>query len=111
MTDGQPTDEELKRRSEALGARIAERRALLPENRPAGNETQGLRGAAEGFKIASEFVAGVLVGTAIGFGIDRLAGTAPFGLIVFLMIGFAAGVLNVVRGTAKKPVSGEDEPS
>lgn len=56
---------------------------------------------AQGFKIASEFVAGVLVGAAIGYGVDRLFGTLPFGLIFFLLIGFAAGVLNVVRSAGK----------
>lgn len=111
MSEEHPTDEELDRRRAALGARIAEQRARLPENRPAANATQGMRGVAEGFKIASEFVAGVLVGTAIGYLIDRLAGTTPFGLIFFLLIGFAAGVTNVVRSTSKKPDSVDDASS
>jgi ATP synthase protein I len=98
-----PSEDELKRRGDALSARIAESRARQPENREPANPTQGMRGAAEGFKIASEFVAGVLVGTAIGYGIDQLFGTTPFGLIVFLLIGFAAGVLNVIRATSKRP--------
>ena len=50
-----------------------------------------------GFRLSSELVAGVLVGAAIGWGIDRLLSTSPFGLIVFLLLGFAAGVVNVVR--------------
>jgi ATP synthase protein I len=50
-----------------------------------------------GFRLSSELVAGVLVGAALGWGIDRLLSTSPFGLIVFLLLGFAAGVVNVVR--------------
>jgi ATP synthase protein I len=50
-----------------------------------------------GFRLSSELVAGVLVGAAIGWGIDRLLSTSPFGLIVFLLLGFVAGVVNVVR--------------
>ncbi len=50
-----------------------------------------------GFRLSSELVAGVLVGAAIGWGIDRLLSTSPFGLIVFLLLGFTAGVVNVVR--------------
>ncbi len=96
-----PTDAELEQRRRLLEERLATSRAKLPENRAEANRTAGMRGAAYGFKIASEFVAGVLVGTAIGYGIDRLFGTTPFGLIVFLMIGFAAGVLNVLRGAAQ----------
>lgn len=101
-----PSEAELERRRRALDARIAESRAALPESRPEANRTAGMQGVAYGFKIASEFVAGVLVGTAIGYGIDRLFGTTPFGLIVFLMIGFAAGVLNVVRGAAQATPGG-----
>jgi ATP synthase protein I len=50
-----------------------------------------------GFRLSSELVAGVLVGAALGWGIDRLLSTSPFGLIVFLLLGFVAGVVNVVR--------------
>jgi ATP synthase protein I len=102
MTDDHDdAEDERRRRSDELGARIAASRAQLPENRPEPNRTQGMRGVAEGFKIASEFTAGILVGTAIGFGVDRLFGTSPFGLVFFLLIGFAAGVLNVIRSTSK----------
>jgi ATP synthase protein I len=50
-----------------------------------------------GFRLSSELIAGVLVGAAIGWGFDRLLSTSPFGLIVFLLLGFVAGVVNVVR--------------
>jgi ATP synthase protein I len=102
MSDEDP-ENDLRRRRDALDARLAESRSRLPENRPAANPTRGARGTAEGFKIASEFVGGILVGVAIGYGIDRLFGTTPFGLIAFLLIGFAAGVLNVIRSTTRKP--------
>ncbi len=48
-------------------------------------------------KMSSEFIAGVVVGAFLGWGVDQLAGTTPFGLIVFLLLGFCAGVLNVMR--------------
>ncbi|WP_152044953.1 AtpZ/AtpI family protein [Aureimonas psammosilenae] len=102
-------DKDLKRQGDDLERRIAESRSRLPGNRPEANPTQGMRGAAEGFKIASEFVAGILVGVAIGYGIDQFFGTTPFGLIVFLMIGFAAGVRNVIRATTK-PANPPDTP-
>lgn len=54
-------------------------------------------GMAQAVKLSSEFIAGVVVGAALGWGIDQLAGTSPFGLIVFLLLGFCAGVLNVLR--------------
>ncbi len=50
-----------------------------------------------GFRLSSELVAGVVVGAAIGWGVDRWLSTTPFGLMVFLLLGFTAGVVNVVR--------------
>lgn len=52
---------------------------------------------ARGFRLSSELVAGVLLGAAIGWVLDRFLSTSPWGLIVFLLLGFAAGVLNVMR--------------
>jgi ATP synthase protein I len=52
---------------------------------------------ARGFQLSSELIAGVVVGAAIGWGFDRLLSTSPFGFIVFLLLGFVAGVFNVVR--------------
>lgn len=52
-------------------------------------------------KISSEFIGGVLVGAGIGYLIDKIAGTSPWGLIVFLLLGFAAGTLNVMRASGK----------
>jgi ATP synthase protein I len=54
-------------------------------------------GYARGFRLSSELVAGVVVGAGIGGLIDRWLGVSPWGLIVFLLLGFAAGVLNVMR--------------
>jgi ATP synthase protein I len=48
-------------------------------------------------RLSSEFVAGTLVGGLIGWTIDHFAGTSPWGLIVFLLLGFVAGTLNAMR--------------
>lgn len=52
---------------------------------------------ARGFRLSSELIAGVLVGAVIGWGIDKLLSTSPWGLIVFFLLGFVAGVINVMR--------------
>jgi ATP synthase protein I len=50
-----------------------------------------------GFRVAVELVCAMLVACAIGWGIDRLAGTRPLFLIAFVPVGGAAGILNVWR--------------
>jgi ATP synthase protein I len=56
-----------------------------------------------GFRLSTELVAGVAVGAGIGWGFDRLLSTSPFGFIVFLLLGFVAGVVNVVRSAGVAP--------
>jgi ATP synthase protein I len=70
-----------------------------------GNASANASAMARGFRLSSELIAGVLVGAAIGWGFDRLLSTSPWGLIVFFLLGFAAGVINVMRaaGVANKP--------
>jgi ATP synthase protein I len=52
---------------------------------------------ARGFRLSTELVAGVLVGAFIGWALDKWLGISPWGMIVFLLLGFAAGVVNVMR--------------
>jgi ATP synthase protein I len=52
---------------------------------------------ARGFRLSSELVAGVLVGAGLGWLIDRWLGSLPWGMFVFALLGFTAGVLNVMR--------------
>lgn len=68
---------------------------------------EGNSGMAVGLKYASEFSAAVLVGAFLGYGIDYLAGTSPWGLLSGLFLGFCAGVRNIV-GLAKQSLDTED---
>ena len=52
------------------------------------------------FKISTELVAAVIVGTIIGFILDNWFGTKPWLILIFFFVGVIAGILNVVR-TAK----------
>ena len=53
------------------------------------------------FKLGTELVAAVAVGTIIGFILDSWFGTKPWFIIIFFLLGVTAGILNVIR-TAKK---------
>ncbi|HEX7563694.1 MAG TPA: AtpZ/AtpI family protein [Bradyrhizobium sp.] len=56
-----------------------------------------------GFRLSSELIAGVVVGALLGWAFDRLLSTSPWGLIVFVLLGFTAGVVNVVRSAGAAP--------
>lgn len=72
--------------------------AARGEKAPAEGSNQA-RGAALGraFRVGSELLAGLLVGALLGLGLDTLFDTKPFLLLVGILLGFAAGVLNVAR--------------
>jgi|TARA_Y100000590_G_scaffold112021_1_gene127713 ATP synthase protein I len=53
------------------------------------------------FKMSTEMVAAVLVGTIIGFILDNWFGTKPWLILIFFFVGVAAGILNVVRSAKK----------
>ena len=85
-----------------IDARLAELRKTLDAGKQREADRQaGMRGGNSGMgqalKLGSEFVAGVVVGFALGYGIDYALGTTPWGMIIFLLLGFAAGTLNVMR--------------
>ena len=53
------------------------------------------------FKLGTELVAAVAVGTIIGFILDTLFDTKPWLIIIFFFLGAAAGMLNVIRAAKK----------
>jgi ATP synthase protein I len=90
-------DDDLERRRRNLEASLATRQPDRQERKEGGGAT----GYGQAMKLSSEFIAGVAVGAGLGWGIDRFAGTSPWGLVVFLLLGFVAGVLNVLRSVGK----------
>lgn len=92
----------LSARLRALGQKLdkVQDEAKAAERAQPSNDVnaQGMRLA---FRIVSEFVSGVLVGAGLGWLIDYWLGTSPWGMIVLLLLGFVAGVLNVLRAVGK----------
>jgi ATP synthase protein I len=94
---------DLSARLKELSGRIAAERQEQAESAKPPASMQDASGYARGYKLVSEFAAGTLVGGLIGYGIDWLFGTLPFGLIFFLLLGFGAGFLNLVRAAKRMP--------
>jgi ATP synthase protein I len=97
-----PDEAALSARLGSLDHRLSEIRASRKIGTDqSGNEQDTAQARASamaiGLRLSSELVAGVLVGAALGWGFDRLLSTSPWGLIVFLLLGFTAGVMNVMR--------------
>jgi ATP synthase protein I len=101
-TDEAALSARLQRLGEGLG-QARGRAGPTPSESPAGDRATTASGYARGFRLSSELVGGVLVGAGLGWLIDRLLGIAPWGFIVFLLLGFVAGVLNVMRSAGVVP--------
>jgi ATP synthase protein I len=57
--------------------------------------------AQHGWRMVTELVAGLLIGLGIGWGLDALFGTRPFLLVIFVLLGLAAGVRVMLRTAAE----------
>src|SRR5262245_20345870 len=105
---GNPDDEaaNLRARLDRLSGELKGRAAppAASERKPAPKTDGGAASSAMslGLRAGSEFVSAVIVGLGIGWVLDRALGTNPAFLIVFFLIGVAAGIWNVIRLTSPK---------
>ena len=86
-----------------LASRIAsaKRERDREDNRASRDASPEMSGMARGMRIGTEFIAAILVGAGLGYLVDLGLGTKPWGLLIFLLVGFAAGILNVIRVVAQ----------
>jgi ATP synthase protein I len=99
----------LEDRRKRLTAELAARHAgdAAEAKRDAQSE-ESRKGMALGLKISSEFIAAVAVGAVLGYLLGVVwPASKPWGLIILLLLGFCAGVLNVLRavGMVAQPPS------
>ena len=105
--EGRPEDKDegsLQARLDRLSSSLDARQADVTDTKAASNLGDKTLGGAMslGFRVMSEFVAGIVVGALIGWQLDVWLKTSPILLIVFLTLGTAAGFWNVYR-IAMKP--------
>ena len=53
--------------------------------------------AQQGWRMVIELVTGLLIGFGMGYGLDRLLGTLPIFLVLFTLLGLAAGIRVMMR--------------
>ena len=51
----------------------------------------------QAFKLSTELVSAVVVGTIIGFILDKTFGTKPWLILIFFFVGVIAGIMNVIK--------------
>ena len=88
------TDPDEKQRMAQLEDKIANAKAVhRPQSQIEDHHSQ----AHAGWRMVTELVAGLLIGFCIGYGLDSLFGTLPIFLVLFVLLGFAAGVKTMLR--------------
>lgn len=114
MADRRTPDEEaaMLQRLRQLGDEITDAGARRKQQAETQQEQQAqtqsrYANLARGFQLSGEFVAGILVGGVVGWGIDYFAGSSPWGLILCVLLGFGAGTLNVMRSAGVIARQGE----
>jgi ATP synthase protein I len=111
--DREPTssdDANLSARLKSLDARldqVAGQRSRTTESpeRPKSDS----KAIGQAFRLSAEFVSGVVAGGIIGWIVDRLFATSPWGLIVCLILGFCAGMFNLMRAAGLMKPARYDE--
>ncbi len=92
MTRPRPTDE-----LESLEARLA---AAKARNAPVDPMRVASGAMGQGFRFALEIVITTVVGSAIGWQLDKWLGSTPWLLLLFMLLGLAAGFINLFRAVA-----------
>ena len=101
-TDPNAEAADLRSRLDALKAELGDAVASEKAEGAASRSGQASSGAlGVGMRAGSELAAGVLVGCGIGYLIDRQFDVSPLFLIVFMMMGMAAGFWNIYRMGAR----------
>lgn len=88
------SDDDPKVRLERLEAKIA---AAKKVDEPKRHTDEHYSQAQLAWRMVIELVAGLGIGFGIGFGLDRLFGTIPIFLVLFTLLGLAAGIKTMLR--------------
>jgi len=81
-----------------------------PDAPPSMDQTERGSAMSIAFRLGTDLVAAVLVGTVVGYGLDQWMETAPLWLLVFFALGTAAGITNVFRSARAMNEENAEQP-
>ena len=88
-------DDDQKQRMAQLEEKLAAAKKAHEEPEPRADEHYSM--ANQAWRMVTELVAGLVIGLGIGYGLDVLLGTTPIFMVLFILLGLAAGVLTSSR--------------
>ena len=97
-------------RLQALEVKLAARRTVVADN----GQTDGHYQGQLAWRMVIELVAGLGIGFGIGYSLDRFFGTLPIFLVLFVLLGLAAGIKTMIRSAdevQKKQMAGQEGPT
>ena len=95
MTDDNKKSDEMKASLDDLSARVSAAREANEPKPSRGFKEVSTYGIAT--RLVAELIAGILVGVLFGWYLDQWLDTKPWLMILLIMIGAAAGIMNVMR--------------
>jgi ATP synthase protein I len=95
-------------RVDALEQRIA---ALKAKDKRAPGAMKGIGQGEAAWRMVIELVVGMALGLAIGYGLDFLFGTKPVMMVIFVLLGFAAGIRTMLRTAAELGKQAGSDPA
>ena len=97
-----------KARLDALERKLADKRAAMA---PKPHMDEHYSQAQQAWRMVIELVAGLGIGFGMGYGLDAAFGTSPFLMVIFIFLGFAAGIQTMMRTAKEMNGSPETEGS
>lgn len=93
---------------DALAKRVAILRQEADTSGPQGGVDRN--GMSLGLRLASEFASAILVGALLGYGVDVLVTSEPWGLLIGLALGFVTGTVNLIRASRQMSAAQNVDP-
>lgn len=109
MSENSPGDG--RRQIDELDQRLRQQRESTDKtgNKPAQMAGVSHRQTAVAYRVLVDMIAGLLVGGFLGYWLDRWMGSAPWGLVILLLLGFIAGANNAWRAIRRFQADATDE--